>query len=252
MFAVKPNRQSSSAPLRVLKARKWCANAPRIRTRAHAATPVLPHKDRDLYLEHVEKHFAKPEALRALAFAMPSVAALPEFASDRSLIRALRCAEGDERSVEVLNAYLRCAHATLEEAQRLGWIVCPNPRTTIAFATSGLLAVIETGVLRTLFFPGLECADARANRLFQSKAEVADEQRRDAARDDAQRHYYRVFRPALQLIRAMPDNGIVGSCSQSGALKRVLPSSRSLSYEGWLDYRQRSSAAEIDEYGGSV
>jgi len=217
--------------------------APHIGTHAHAAGPVRLHASRELYLDHVEKHFAKTEALQALGFAMPEVAALPEFGSDRALIRALRCDAADPRAMQVLDGYARCAAATLDEAAALGWIVSPRAGTTIAFATSGLLAVIDGGVLRTMFFAGIESQEDRAARLGHSDADAAAERRREATWSADERHFYRVFRPAIQLIRKMPDDAVAGACSQYGALKRVLPSASALRFEAWLSYRARSAAA---------
>jgi hypothetical protein len=217
--------------------------APRIRTSAIPGGSARLHATRERYLDHVEKHFASAEALAAVGFVADGVGAVPEFATDRALVRALRADPGDARAQRVLAAYARCATATLDEANSLGWVASPRPGTTIAFATSGLLAVVDGGVLRTMFFPALESTEERADRLGLSAHELAAERRRESAWTPEERHYYRVFRPAIQLIRSMPDDAVVGECSQYGALKRVLPAARALRFEGWCSHRARSAHA---------
>ena len=246
MTTATANRPGNTTPTRIGSDPELLrSNAPRIHTLAHPTGPVLLHSSRDRYLDHVEKHFAKAESLQALAFALPTTARSPEFASDRALIRALRCDARDPRSANVIKSYAHCAVQTLNEAAALGWLVSPTPGTTIALATSGLIAVIDRGVLRTMFFAGIECPISRADRLCHSAADTAAEQRRAAAWSAEEQYFYRVFRPALQLIRSLPDDAVAGASSQYGALKRVLPSASALRLAGWLSFRARSATARL-------
>ena len=219
------------------------AAAPRIYTAAHPSGPVALHTSRDRYIDHVERHFASAPELAALRFAVPSIAAIDEFSSDRALIRALRCNDSDERSINVLEGYARCVLTALDEAATLGWVVSPCEGTVITLSTSGLLCVIESGALRTMFFAGIESAETRADRCGLSTNELAAERRREATWTADELHFYRVFRPALQLIRSMPDDAATGRVSQYGALKRVLPSASALRFEGWCSFRARCVAA---------
>jgi hypothetical protein len=99
--------------------------------------------------------------------------------------------------------------------------------------------------LRTMFFAGIECPISRADRLCHSAADTAAEHRRAAAWSAEEQHFYRVFRPALQLIRSLPDDAVAGASSQYGALKRVLPSASALRFTGWLSFRARGADARL-------
>jgi hypothetical protein len=240
MSIITPSNTHTLAPRRDL------GREPRFQTAAHTFGTVQLHASHARYIDHVERHFTTPEAIEALRFAQPTLAGDPNFASDRALIRALRCEVGARRSIEIREAYMQLAKSTLDEAHSLGWTISPSRGIVIAFATTGLLAVIDRGILRTLFFPALESADTRADRMRLSQSEIAAEAQRARSWSDAERHYYRVFRPALQLIRSMPDDGYVGACSQYGALKRVMPAASALRLEGWLGLRSVTGADGCD------
>jgi hypothetical protein len=142
----------------------------------------------------------------------------------------LRCDDRHPSSEAALAGYREAAEQTLLEAGRLGWVFEPEPQVSLGLATSGLLAVVQRGVLRTLFFPGLPRVDDEA-------ASACARTRRERAWTPEEHHYYRVFRPAVQLIRSMPDDAVAGRVSQYGALKRVLPRAAELRLEHWLGMR---------------
>jgi len=211
---------------------------PAMRTGLRSCPLVQLHASRDLFVDHVERHFANEAALDALRVAVPCLADRSEFASPRALIRALRSAAGNESSEALLAGYAEAAKRSIADAIGLGWVVEPSPQVTIAFASTGLLAVIQSGVLRTMFFPGL------VDGGFQQE-ESSAEARRARSWTDEERLYFRVFRPAVQVIRSLPDDAIAGRVSQYGALKRVLPRSSALRLENWLSLRARSPRSEV-------
>lgn len=227
MTALTPARFSVSRTIPTAGSRRLQRPAhrgPSIRTGLPGSPSVALHHSRTAYIEHVEKHFANEAALEALRFAVPRLAACSEFASPRALIRALRCDADHASSQAVLSAYSEAAERTIHDALAQGWVVEPSPRVAIAFAPTGLLAVVEDGVLRTLFFPGVPETDGAASA--RERSWTAEE-----------RHFYRVFRPAMQVIRSLPDDAVAGRVSQYGALKRVMPRASALRLEIWLSLR---------------
>lgn len=224
-------------------------------TSAHCfRSPVAPaqltrlHRDHASLVDHLEKHFMCDEALDALRSTHPFLHGVGEFSSSRSLICALRCPASDERSLAVQRSYARIAKATLDEAHALQWIVNLRDHVTIGLSSSGMLAVVQKGVLCTMFFAGFETREARRNRLGRQGTEPGVLARESAWTAD-ESHFERVFRPALQLIRSMPDDRVTGAYSQYGALNRVLPESRRMKFADWLRYRADARAAA---QGGTV
>jgi hypothetical protein len=209
---------------------------PSFETIALPATAVKLHANRVLFVEHLEKHFASPEALKALQIAHPFTRDVGGFTSDRALVRTLRRDPSHPEFVEVVDAYARIAAATLDEAAALGWVVSPSAGVTIGLATSGLIAVVERNTLRTLFFPGLS----------PFGDDYSDDERR-AGQDrtsDTTAAAFLVFRRAVQVVRSLPDDAVAGKCSQYGALKRVLPGMKQLRRENWESYRARCLRVE--------
>ena len=200
------------------------------------------HRDHASLVDHLEKHFMCDEALDALRFAHPFLHDVGEFSSSRSLICALRCPASDERSLAVQRSYARIAKDTLDEAHALQWIVNLRDRVTIGLSSSGMLAVVQKGVLCTMFFAGFETRETRRNRLGRQGTERGVLARESAWTAD-ESHFERVFKPAVQLIRSMPDDRVVGAHSQYGALNRVLPESRRMKLTHWLQYRADARAA---------
>lgn len=206
-----------------------------IRTGLAGSPRVALHPSRTAYIGHLEKHFANDAALGALRFAVPRLTGCPEFASPRAVIRALRCDGVHASSQALLSGYAEAAERTIRDSLALGWVVQPSWEVTIAFAPTGLLAVVEGGVLRTLFFPGISDAGGSASP-------------RERDWPDEERHFYRIFRPALQVIRSLPDDAVAGRVSQYGALKRVMPRASALRLENWLSLR---AAISYDHTGGN-
>lgn len=231
---VEPRKMATPAPTR------WTAT---VEFAVHTGSPVRLHRTEELFVDHVERHFATAEAIAALEVAEPSVARRAAFRSGRAMVRATRAAEGEGARIDLLEGYAECARRTLDQAAALGWIVSPSRSVDIAFAPTGLLVVIERGVLRTMFFPGLESDEDRALRQGLGSAELAAERVRKARWSPLERHFYRVFRPALQRIRSFPDDRAAGAVGQYGALKRVLPSASALGFEGWTERLARARAA---------
>jgi hypothetical protein len=222
------------------------APTPTFESPAVQRSPIQLHRTRELLVEHVERHFALPEALLALSMAEPAVAEREAFRSGRAMIRALRATDGDPHWDDLLAGYADCARRTLDRAAAEGWVVAPAPHVRIAFSPTGLLAVVDRGVLRTMFFPGLEADEDRALRLGLGAAELAAERARESRWSPLERHYYRVFRPALQRVRSLPDDGSAGLVAQYGALKRALPSAPALDLARWIERLMR---ARMDEGG---
>jgi hypothetical protein len=194
------------------------------------------HGDHSRFIAHVEKHFSCDAALAALRSTHPFLEAHEEFASSRALIRAVRCDELDAPAQAAITGYTSVARATLTEAAALGWSVEPSKGVTVAFATSGLLVVVVHGVLRTMFFPGF--SDSRTRAVRSSGHEANASRRGQAATLDRDEKFFEeVFRPAVQVIRSMPDDRVCGAVSQYGALNRVLPRARELRFDRWLCLR---------------
>jgi hypothetical protein len=209
---------------------------PSFETRALPAVTVKLHANRVLFVEHLEKHFASSEALKALRNAHPFTRDVDGFTSDRALVRTLRRDPSHPEFMPVVDAYARLAAATLDEAAALGWVVSPSAGVTIGLATSGLIAVVERNTLRTLFFPGLN----------PFGDDDADDERRTGQghASDTTAASFLVFRRAIQLVRSLPDDAVAGACSQYGALKRVLPGMKQLRRENWESYRARCPRVE--------
>lgn len=232
--------------------------APRtvIRVPESPAPFIQLHTSRERFESHLERHLASDEAIRAVAFAHPDLfgpAADADCArSPRDIVRALRRADHhpDFRNLE--ERYAKLATRTLVEAREVGWLVQPNPRVMVAFSPSGLLAVVDGGILRTLFFPGLQPDAVRLEEAGYFGAEFHAQVRREASWDATTRHYYAVMRPAIQLIRSLPIDAIAGTTSQYGALKRVLPTGSVLRLQEWATTLMRVTAnrARLEEARG--
>jgi hypothetical protein len=217
-------------------ARPTPVTRPSFETRALPSIEIRLHSSSTLFVEHLEKHFASPEAITALHGAHPFTQELAAFTTDRALVRALRCDPTHPEFQAVVASYGRLAAATLDEAAELGWLVEPSPSVTIGLATSGLLAVVERATLRTIFFPGLVSFADDAN-----EPEVRSKRGKPA--NEANAAAFLNFRRAVQVIRSLPDDRVAGACSQYGALKRVLPPMSQLRREHWESHRARAASA---------
>jgi hypothetical protein len=227
----------TAAPAPARPARQWEAR-PTFVTAALPGRPVRLHASEDRYESHVEKHLASDEALRALAFAHPDLAGDADGSgicnTPREIICSLRRGNGHTHGAELARRYTQLAARTLDEAHAVGWLVRPNPAVVVAFSPTGFLAVVDSGVLRTLFVPGLMDDESRRAHDGHFGADARAQARRESAWDAAALHYHAAFRPALGVIRSLPVDATAGECSQYGALKRVLPSAAALRMEGWL------------------
>jgi hypothetical protein len=205
---------------------------PGFTTSAIPGVRVELHNSHDLVVSHLEKHIAFPEAIQALRFAHPFTSDLAVLASDRALVRALRHDPGHGDARAAVEFYGRVAKSTLDEAASLGWIARPSHGVTIGFATSGLLAVVDGGILRTMFFPAMRAFQGPNDTPWRNDIQLANE--------DPEAHYHRtVFSPAVKMINSLPSDHRVGAHSQYGALRDALPRPRFLRLEGWLSFRAR-------------
>jgi hypothetical protein len=211
---------------------------PTFRTVALPGREVLVHSSHDRFESHVERHLASEEAVRALAFAHPDLAGDVDGSgicnTPREIIRALRRGIGHAHGAELVRRYSCLAARTLDEAHAVGWVIRPNPAVVVGFSPTGFLAVVDGGILRTLFVPGLVSDETRHAQDGHYGADARAQERREAGWSATVRHYHAAFRPALGVIRSLPVGATAGECSQYGALKRVLPSAAALRLEGWL------------------
>lgn len=209
---------------------------PTFTSSAVAGQPIRLHWSDESYESHVEKHLACEATLRALGFAHPDLARHGDSTplTSRDVVRALRRGADHPEAAGIRARYQMLAARTLDEAASIGWIVRPNTRSLVAFSPTGFLAVVSDRCLRTLFVPGIRADETRLQAAGYSPAEARAQQRREAAWDEDLRHYHAVFRPAVRLIRSLPTDAVAGSCSQYGALKRVMPGASDLRFDGWL------------------
>ena len=236
------NRPTAS-PASVRNARPTflCAALPGCEIRLHSTC--------ERYESHVEKHLATDEALRALAFAHPDLAAREAMASPRDIVRALRRGVSHEAGRELREAYLALAARTLDEALAVDWIVQPNQAVTVALSPTGFLAVVDRGTLVTIMVPGLVADDIRLERVGYGRVEARAQRRRERDWDPATRHFHTVFRRAIHVVRSLPTDARGGEHSQYGALKRVLPGASKLRFEGWLLHMRAARAAHDQRHG---
>jgi len=213
------------------------ASRPTLRTNALPGAEVQLHASADRFEAHIEKHIATSEVLRALTFAHPDLhqqqLGSAGLVSPRDIVRAVRRGPHHQDYTALETFYRVLATRTLDEAHAIGWVIRPNSRVLVALSPTGFLAVVDGGILRTLFVPGIASDESRLEAAGHAGMELHAQRRREAAWPADTRHYHTVFRPAIQLVRSLPVDAIAGECSQYGALKRVLPGASSLRFDGW-------------------
>ncbi|MCS6849724.1 MAG: hypothetical protein NZ700_00975 [Gemmataceae bacterium] len=170
---------------------------------------------------------------------------------------------------ELYDLYAEATAADARDAQTLGWFGQDDYKfVTVAIGTSGILLTIEGDILKTAFLPGQGQAETtrevrqsgdcrtslprergmRSGRNPTARAEFrarerAAQERREAAWNDEERLYYKVFRPAVQLIKRCHHL----CCDMFGQLKKTdyallkgrLPARNQLKYPKWLHLRHQ-------------
>jgi hypothetical protein len=217
-------------------------------------------------LAHLRDHLLTSPEAEAWALVAPGYETILDPRSPDERYRYSKNAEetGGDSAQPLYDLYLEAVRGDSADADRLGWL-CPAPGGTVAFGTSGVLLIVGAAVV-TAFLPGQGDPAAtrrgqgagpnatglpreggmRSGRPGRFRADEAERERRErldreAAWSRAQRLYYRVFRPAVQLIRGChhgqrdPLGRPLGG--DYGRLKEVLPTRSRLGYADWAEIR---------------
>jgi hypothetical protein len=223
-------------------------------------------------LDHVVTH---PECC-AWALVLPQYDALLDWrdADARWRFAAEALATSGDSAQALYDLYREAVDSDAQGAGRLRWFV-RRGSVTVALGTRGILLVVERDVLVTAFLPGQ--GDPR--RVVRTQRQGADgqsapvlpregrgrwrgnpgwEHPRESRRrleveerwTPAERLYYRVFRPAVQFVRATSydTSGMLGRPLRDyGLLRRCLPRMSRLRLQDWLACRRAAGLSGTEE-----
>jgi hypothetical protein len=169
----------------------------------------------------------------------------------------------ESKGVEVqalLDLYRREAAEASRQAHILGWHT-QNEGCIVALGMSGVFVLVDGDAVITTYLPGQGSPAAvsqpdynrhlRRERHPMRRAALPDEdrRRREAAWSDEERLFYRVFRPAVQLIRSQHHRarGLDGRLRKADAalLKDCLPRMSELGLDGWRTRREQARVGEV-------
>ncbi len=225
--------------------------------------PLTIFRDEAAAREHVGKHVLGPEEADAWALVVPLMLEVADIASPSQRSRLYQYVRGGKREVfeALYELYAKSIVLNLEDACLLGWKNVEERGRRgwvgVALGTSGLLIVAENGVIKTAFLAGQADPEDGNSSSRSAVSSLSNRHRmrrgyrprvpppREARWSDAERLYYRVFRPALRFARrcvyeyAPGVSGLRSRRSDYWLLKDVLPTIRSVRYERWAAWREK-------------
>jgi hypothetical protein len=234
---------------------------------ADAGRTVQVFSDWRKACEHLRDHVLTAPESEAWAVVMSGYGQVIDPADEEERWRYLREAVAS-RGVTAQPLYDLYGAAVVRDAEdsvRLGWWRSDGG-VTVAVGSSGILMVVE-GVLRTAFLPGqggpeqtrlgkLQGAQTalprqrgmrsgRAGRFARDEAgkDLREREAREAHWTEAERLYYRIFRPAVQFIRKCHhrQRDMTGRLVRRdyALLKDSLPPRSRLKFQDWVFLRER-------------
>ncbi len=222
---------------------------------------------------HLRDHLLTAPESAAWANVVPECRDLARPENARGRYRLAKALMGGDPEVfgRLYQAYVRTIMATCRAAVALDWCAEADG-VEVFFATNGVLVLTRRGVngdavVKTSYIPGQGCAEAvGATSLDVDQAirreapggmrrgrPVPREERTRARRElrwgNSERQFYRVFRPALQFIRAAHmdqpldcrwSGGAAFNRREYALLKAKLPRCSMLNYDHWRTLADRA------------
>jgi hypothetical protein len=229
--------------------------------------------------EHVENHILDPNESAAWGIVLPCI--IKEFGGtlgsvdSKQLAHKLFVRMSKDRALFLLlyDFYARSIKLNLSDAIRIDWVARhPSGDLYVALGTSGLLVLIDSGVVTTAFLPGQSTPEATIGRKEAAEMPQAQvsyshamrsgrpratphERRADREKERQftadERLYYFVFRPALSFLRRQQFEGSApgGRDNDYYLLKaqRKLPLNRVITLSLWRDRRKELRGKVYDE-----
>ncbi len=216
--------------------------------------------------EHLRDHLLTAPESEAWAVVAPGYLLLLDPADGDARWRYWEQVEtsGGAAAQPLYDLYREAASADALDARLVRWVRVQG-RVTVAVGTSGILMLVEDGIVRTAFLPGQ--GDPEATRQARASEdgrglvrergmrsgrpgtggagnrEEAIRQRREAGWTPEQRLYYRVFRPCVQFVKRCHHRhrDLYGRLLRQdyALLKECLPARSRLKLDDWLDLRRR-------------
>ena len=211
--------------------------------------------DHNALVRHVDRHLLRQPEAAAWWIIIPALSAYgsPETAQ-HVLYQAVRNREPLWHDIYRLYSESICLN--IADACRLNWMVYTGAasRVSLCFGTSGVLVVVANNTVRTAFVPGLldkPQGPIRRSQMRQGvdRADVRRRLAREQAWCDAQRLFYRAFRPAIGFLRRaqyIPPKTPLTTPNDYYLLKDHLPLGRRYTYEQWRQDRLRARGLLYD------
>lgn len=193
------------------------ANDPALQppSRAGYHATISLHANRELRVQHLERHLAGDRELELALIAFPALSRLDSFTSPKSIIRAARRNDDHPEHHELIEGYHLMVAQSIQQSEDLGWWVVTESGARLTIAPSGFLVVRKARLVVSAFFAGIRRTDEAAVRKWKRKREKHVDRSSRTPTDD---YFGAVFDPAIDFILRAPTTHCHGRPGEYGAL----------------------------------